>query len=294
MSFFFVLPVLGIPLSALAVSYGLLVREFGTWRLWNVKIHESGRWTLGETVFYYNHFLRELPVDTLYAIAVVNSYRAAGITVWEQPLARIAAQLALALLLVWVVAGSVRRVGVRWALADFLQFRETDARHGWGTHWQMHFLSTAATLLLLLLPAALLEPTAPFLTRAGPLVAVFIALSVLFKTGLKAVSNTRWILHGARELFTYGLMTALPLLVPLLTSEVITRLQARPVGIGMIAIVCLLAAYMLVVRRRSDLGAEASSPRGAAFLLSSHFFEHVLDYAYIFLLVLLLMAWAAP
>jgi hypothetical protein len=46
------------------------------------------------------------------------------------------------------------------------------------------------------------------------------------------------------------------------------------------------AAHNLRVYRRSNLDDEASSPHGLAYLISSHFFEHVLDFIYIVLLIL--------
>jgi hypothetical protein len=286
MSSMFLLPVLGIPLAILAVSYALLVREFGTWRLWHVTVHESGRRTLRETVFYYNHFLRELPLDTLFAAAILSSYSAADLRIWQPASAPISPLPILGLFLAWVIVGSIRSVGLPATLSDLFQVHETDERRGWGSHWQMHFLSTAVLLLLFLLPAAMFEPLGPFVFRAAPLAAAFLALSAIFRTGLKSLTDRRWVLHGAREAVTYGAMLAVPLFVPLLGPEPMQRLTIGSAAIAILACLVLITGYFLFVRLQSDLNAEASSSRGVVFLLSSHFFEHILDSVYIFLVVL--------
>ncbi len=68
-----------IPGIVWALSYLLLVREFGRWNLSGLPVHESGKYTLLQTVLYYSHFMRELPIDTLYAFAILWTYSAAGI-----------------------------------------------------------------------------------------------------------------------------------------------------------------------------------------------------------------------
>jgi hypothetical protein len=191
---------------------------------------------------------------------------------------------------VWILLGSLRSVGARKSFADFLQKRETDDRVAWGAHWQMHFLSTAALLVLLTLPA-LAAPSA----RAVPgdilrLYAVFAGLCVLFATGAKAVLNRRWVLHAACEVFTYGAMVALPMYLCLPLPAALAALPGRPVAVVALGFLALVAVYFALTYRRSDLRAEASSPRGVLYLLSSHFFEHVLDYVFVGLLVATLLA----
>ena len=42
----------GIPALVWLVSYLVLAAEFKTWRLGPLKVHETGKYTLRETVFY--------------------------------------------------------------------------------------------------------------------------------------------------------------------------------------------------------------------------------------------------
>ncbi len=199
---------------------------------------------------------------------------------------QMATYLVLGLFVVLAVGGSIHSVGLRLTSLDLIQIRETDSRAGWGTHWQMHFLSTAVLLLLLMFPGTLFDQNRILNIQALELAGVFVGLSAICKCRLLVVTHSRWVLHGAREVFTYFLIVALPAFSPLLLPRVLERMHP---SLGSAAVVVLLlgaAYYFLHVFRRSDLNAEASSQRGLLYLLSSHFFEHVLDTVYIALLIL--------
>ena len=274
-----------VPPLVLIASYLMLVREFNHWNLFAVKVHESGKYTLYQTIFYYNHFLRELPIDTLFVFASLWAYGAVGLAIpgsIGQPLAVVL----LGIFLVCVFIGSLITVGLRTTLADLLQFRARDEIREWGSHWQMHFLSTLAILLLLILPGTLSPGAAAHYPHLLSLLAGFIGLSLIFKTGVRAVRDTRWILHGAREILTYAVMLALPAFAALPAR--FGSGDLRWTGWSLVAVMVLLAiaAYSLQTYRRTDLDRQASSDRGIVFLLSSHFFEHTLDYIYILLLML--------
>ncbi len=277
---------LAIPVTTWVVSYLLLGREFGHWNLSGIKIHENGRYTLLQTVFYYSHVLRELPHDTLMALAIVWSYAALGVQVPSPFPDRITPWVVHGVFVLFLVVGSLRTVGWRFSARDLLQFNETDVRHGWGTHWQMHCLSTAALILLLMLPGLLVPAAGRLHAAAWIILGVFLGLSLIFRTGADSFTRARWVLHGARELFTYGLLVAVPAFLPLLAPAYLAKF--RPTLAAGIALLLLIAAAVqnLRVYRGSNLDEEASSPRGLAFLISSHFFEHVLDFIYIVLLIL--------
>jgi hypothetical protein len=150
----------------------------------------------------------------------------------------------------------------------------------------MHFLSTAVLLLILLLPGLLLAHTS-VLNRAPVLmVAVFLGLSVVFRCGYRSMTDARWVLHGAREVSTYVVIVAVPAFVPLLQPTVLARIQLTAAGAVTLVLLVGAAVYFLRVYRGHDLNEEASSRRGLVYLLSSHFFEHVLDYVYILVFIL--------
>jgi hypothetical protein len=274
------------PLTVWILSYLVLVREFGRWDLRRTLIHETGRYTLRETIFYYDHFLRELPIDGLFAWAILWSYAAAGVQVPRLLPWAGAASVALIAFLLWIFGGSVHAVGWKPTMLSLFQYRETDTRSGWGTHWQMHFLSTAVCLLLFMLPGVLFAPPADLRNQALLILGIFLGLSAVFGCGWKALTHPRWILHGAREIFTYVVTVGLPALGLLWAPAVAGRVRLSAAAVAMLMAVAAAAGYIFAVYRRTDLNAEASSSRGLLFLLSGHFFEHMLDVIYIALLIL--------
>jgi len=287
-----ILFLLGLPLLIWALSYLHLAREFRTWDLRSVKIHETGRYTLTDTVFYYNHFLRELPIDTLYALALHWSYVSAGI-LFPSWLGHASAQwAALGLFLSLVVVGSTRRVGLRASLMDLFQLRERDELISWGSHWQMHFLSTAAVILILIWPGTLLPVTPGRGIDLIRLAGLFLVVSIVFRTGWKALTHPRWLLHGGREIFTYVLLIAVPGLLPIFLQRGLVPFRFGALSAAVLVLVGLITIWTVIVYKRSDLDSEAQSRRGALYLITSHFFEHVLDFFYIVLMLSALFAGA--
>jgi hypothetical protein len=150
---------LAAPLSILAIAYAWLAVNHGEPWLWDVTVHESGRYTLRETVFYFRHFLREIPVDlgmALFLIAgFMNSHEAnqslpnGKITRWAWLLLAAAAGLMVAAFIVAASQhseqgqlGQLGRQGWTSAALDLLQFRTRDDLVEYGSHWRFHWLSS--------------------------------------------------------------------------------------------------------------------------------------------------------
>ncbi len=143
---------LAAPLVILALAYAWMAVDHGALWLWDVKVHESGRYTLRETIFYFDHFLREIPVDvgmSLFILAgFMNSNEGAAnkspnLLLDRGTVARWAWLLLAATGLVaaaFAVAGSQQ--GWASAALDLLQFRTRDYLSEYGSHWRYHWLST--------------------------------------------------------------------------------------------------------------------------------------------------------
>lgn len=267
-------------------SYLYLAFYYKRWNIFKVRIHESGHYTFIGTVFYFNHFLRELLPDTFFALTMYWTYH---VTHANQPggeadgyFTRILT--ALIIFLVGTFIGSVRSVGLRNTLLDLFQFREVDVVVEFGSHWQMHFLSTLTIMLLIILPAFTTEVQEYNLVVI--LFLAFFAVSILFRTGLKAVQDSRWILHGGREILTFFPLMVLPSYAFNLSIQDV-RLNLWS-ALAIIALVILLLCYLRVYLR-SDVRELARGDFEVRYLIASHFFEHVLDVVYIFLLVALLI-----
>jgi hypothetical protein len=270
-----------------AISYLLLVREFRAWNLLPVRIHETGKYNFLETTFYFNHFLRELPIDTLFGLAILWSYFSAGLSLRVDSGVRVAAAACLMIFLVVVSVGSLRKAGWRDTAADLLQFRERDEIRRWGSHWHMHFLSTLALLVVFILPGILYSRGPLLLRELTLLLGVFAGISLVLGTDRKALQHKRWLLHGARELFTYVVLAAPAAFAPFLLLALAARPAPGAPGYAAIGVLVLISGYFLLSYRRGDLGREAQSDRGFVYLICSHFFEHFLDCIYILLLILL-------
>src|SRR5438132_8743427 len=64
---------IGAPLLTLALAFITICVHFRTAWPWNVVVHEDGRRTLLETIFYFQHALGELPLEALLAAAVAGA-----------------------------------------------------------------------------------------------------------------------------------------------------------------------------------------------------------------------------
>ena len=64
-------------------AYAWLAIDHGRLALWSAQIHENGRLSLGETVFYFGHFLREAPVDLALALFLAAAFAGARARAWR-------------------------------------------------------------------------------------------------------------------------------------------------------------------------------------------------------------------
>lgn len=279
--------VFGIPIAIWILSYTYLARYHKEWNLLQVPIHESGRYTLLGTIFYFNHFLREIFIDTLFVLAAFGAYEAAQAVAHPDDVGRLKAEFGLAALLIFLVVvflGSVRNVGLENTLLDFFQFREVDDVVKFGSHWHMHFLSTLVILLMLVLPATFYSAKPPQVLIAIGL--VFILASLFYRTGWLAISDPRWILHGGREIITFFFLAVLPVYGLVIPDS---APQLFPMAVGVSVAIAAILLYYAWVFRKTNLARYAQGDYGVAYLLSPHFFEHVLDYVYMGLLMLVLL-----
>ena len=294
----------GLPTAVIAGSYLWLAVERGTPFLWNVVVHESGRYTLGGTVFYFGHFLREVPTVVAYSLFLMGvsgqvdaggsfaSPRAVGLTALIFALTLVTGALLVA----------ATRDGWHSAFLDLLQFRTRDDLSEYGSHWRFHWLSTlwfgAGTATVALLARGPGIPTLRVSRRwMGAAWGFFVAMSLVFGVSADVFSDGRYVGHQAREILTHGPMTAL------LGLGVVLALtppgpqpgdsSATPVPDSKLAVwssmsaFLLIPAYLGVAGLAGDAMGEAQGGQGLAALVGAHYFEHMLDYV---LMLLLLVA----
>jgi hypothetical protein len=300
------LVLVAVPASVLTVSYLWLAVDHRTPWLLGVVVHESGRYTLAETILYFRHVLRELPIDVVYAAAAVAAAAGYGPRCTTAPAraVRIGALGAAALVVAGAWTGTVHAWGADVARSEVLQgyLRDEDVPSA-GVHWGYHFLSTIAYLAAAIVLAALLRALLDGHTgvprsgagargRLAGVVAAMIGLSALCGLGASPFRDPRYLGHQAREAGTHLLVT-LPLSFAVLLgggswspdpSRDVARRPSRDVGAAL-AVGAVTLAYLAL---GSALGGAADTARPGARLSSlvgAHYYEHTFDYVLVLLLV---------
>ena len=301
-----------IPATALLGAYLWLAHDHGTPSLLAVVVHENGRFTLAETIFYPRHFLREIPLALVYAASTVGTYRTYGPAPGARTPSRAlrAAALAAGALLIAVVwRAAARDVGGDVAAHEVLQAYVRDEEAPFpGAHWRYHLLSTLAYVGAAVGVAAVLQRALdggfhpprprPRVRWLGGTLAAVAVLTALWGLTREPFLDPRHLGHEAREAVTHILVT-LPLSFALLVAlgrprpgtgqEPGERTPCRDVwvaaGAGSV-ILGYLAVGTLVT------GAVQAARPGVALssLVGAHVYEHALDG----LLVLLLTTACAP
>lgn len=298
----------GGPAAVLVGSYVLLAIHHGVWNLFPVVVHENGRYTLTETIFYFRHFVRELPVNTLIAMGLGML---AGL---HSPLERAGSaqgisacrQTGLAALLMAATA-----IAITWgqydrneAWTELAQYRTRDELAEFGSHWRYHLLHIVDSVLfclgMLLVTRGL--TTARELNRIAlgwlaVLGVAFVMITLAFGSPLRALTDPLYLAHQAREIETHRLLTLCPALACLLLIDL--RLDASSklsvvnrrmiwLGVGWIVLATLIPLWIVWRLREVNIGSLAQRQTGLWQLAAAHHFEHLLDSVY----VTLLSAWA--
>lgn len=289
----------------LLFSYGYLAYLFQEFPLWKSIIHEQGTRNLWQTILFYEHVLRELPLDTIYAFAIVGFARWYGIRPSGPSLLggrfslRVAAGVVACLVVTWALASTYFYLGAGAVRDNLFQWKIDHTTFGFGLHWHFHWLGMIAVFFatggVVKIVQSLLG-CSPSRDRAWLFVwlAVFICMSIIFGFSSKTFNDPRFLGHQAREVVTFiplGVLPALaclvilerngsssesksPLAVPLLTHW---GLFVLAMGVLLIP---LWGVTVIDYAQRQDLG--------LFYLFTSHNFEHLPDYLYIAALTMFL------
>jgi hypothetical protein len=289
---------LALPAVVLIGSYAWLAIEHRTMALGDVVVHESGRYTLTETIFYFNHFLREIPTLITIVMLVLVAYRPinnGGQGDRRRLRARgIALIAAGAGLCVAAFIFAARHSGAETAVSDLLQYRTRDDLHEFGSHWRFHWLSTVwlgvAASLLATIGCNWGVPAKPRSLRDRPVQLVwlgFLVVSAVFGFSREILVDGRYIGHQAREILTHGLVT-LPLATAVVSMVALwssnrTRGSYAPPNWSRAEIVLfvVIPAYLGMKVLTGDVMAAGQTDAGLSAMVASHMFEHVLDYIFV-------------
>ncbi len=309
------------PLITYVLSYVYLAAYHGRLFLWTTVVHESGRYTLLENTLYASHFLGHVPV--LITIALLFTGCWLTMTPVPEPFikGRFSAAVAglVMLLLLLSVVFSVGYFGLDDTLDFIRQNKQRPDLLVEGGSWNLHLPSTMLQFLLI--------PVIVWIARTffgRPVVwsrrgLVWLVAAVGFAAAITWLVNTnplvavaevwrdpRYLAHSVRELATFPL-TYYPLPMALLLAweqpAGVRRGPATGADLALAVAAVLLVigfGYQVVVSLANDVGSLAQHPGFArdgelsiAYLLGSHYFEHVLDSLFFALLTILLVAIAS-
>ena len=260
--------ILYLPWAVLSAAFVILCVHHGTAWPWNVVVHEDGRRTLLDTIFYFDHALGELPLDLLLSAAVAGAMLCAFPSPTANPLRTL---LAVCLILdAVIIAGANQR-----ALYLF-QFHTRDEQPMiYGSHWHYHFLSQTA---LMLLPLVFVS-----VRRNRVLItawAVFAALTIVFGISTATFIDPRYLGHQSRELFTHTLVT-IPLTIAWLVGRTPRSAAGPQAGFKFnwkpFLIFALLSTYLAAGVFVTGARHHAQSSDWTA-VICAHFFEHTFSY----------------
>lgn len=298
-------------------SYLWLAAAHGSLALGPVLVYESGRLTFAETVLSWDHFLREIPLCVVMALAVVAVHRSTGRRFGAPPAVRtrvavVAAAAVCALLPIAAFATTAGERGADHALRDLLQFRTRGDVESFGSHWHSHWFHAVWFCVAGPVAAAALRRGGPPTAGIGvwvPSWALTAALTAVFGLPADVFTGARVVAHQAREIATHTLLTApiawwaleaargaadrAPDRVPATGAapaspgpENPSRRRTLAAGAASAAVVVHLGVRTLGI----DIAAEGQMAGGVAGLVAAHVFEHSLDYVWVASLCVVLAA----
>ena len=313
------LPILALPTALIAAAYTAIGVEAGSPLPLHHVCHEGGERTLVTTVLYFEHAVRELPLDLVLAVAVAGAIRAflpvptgpgAGGRA-ARPRASVGTLLvgaAAAAVLLAMLLGSISAVGGPVTMQNLAQmYTRPGADLKWGAHWRYHLLSRFALILMAFVLAG--AHRALVQGRFVPLgdtrlfrraLLAFLILTLAFRPTLEPFRDTLFLGHQARELMTHFLIT-LPLALGAGLWVVERRRTPReyapgsslgPVR-GLFAVACLAGAWLAVGVLLTGAASEGQTS-SLTPLLAGHVFEHAFGYALVPLTTAALCARRVP
>jgi len=315
----------GVPGIFLAGAYLWLALDHKTLWLFPVVVHESGRYTLAETLLYYRHVIRELPITFFYAISTAAAFQVYGprfrVPLGERSGWKGPATLAT-LLVVWSWIGTASDWGSEVAIKEFLQGYTRDDLFTPGSHWRFHLLSTACYLTGAVILAASLHhalcgrlPSVHVGSRKwwmGGTILAMIVLTALIGLTAEPFGDPRYLGHQAREALTH-LFVTLPISMGVLLLYDVSTGQTQKTGrstrcrrsrqqsIGHIAvpsckirndlmvavvILILVLGYLVGGTIIFEAVRHTRPDTPLSHLGAGHLFEHTLDYVLVACLAL--------
>lgn len=292
---------LGIPAAVILIAYFWMAFDRGALDLSRVVVHESGKYTLAGTIFYFSHFLREIPTDV--AMALFLAAERPGTARQGNRSVRFGLMICAVALCAAALLQTSAVAGMRSAMMDLLQFRTRDDLVEYGSHWRYHLLSTiwfgvAVSYLRAIISGGRSDNIGNRIRKYVPWL-YFILLTGIFGISGRIFVDVRYAGHQAREIMTHGLITLMIglalILVPRRSGRItgwkaIFHAGDRTSGLRM-ALLAGIPLYLAIITLSGDVMSEGQSKLGPSAMIGAHFFEHILDYLLVMLLAVPMSGW---
>ncbi|MFC1667482.1 hypothetical protein ACFL0P_06465 [Candidatus Omnitrophota bacterium] len=307
-----------LPLVTYIISYFYLAYYHGNFFIFNTIVHEGGKYTLLQTMFYASHFLGHIPVCTVLAFFFVGIYLCLTKTDLELSFSKKIWSIAILLILLLVFSAyvSLHVFGYEDTVSFIGQKKQSVVRYEEGGNWKLSLPSTI--MLFFLIPVyiyiirKIFNRNIEFNSRG--VFYIFLALALFFlytflfnrnisDAFLEVWKDPRYLAHSVREALTFPL-TYFPILMYFILNNEKKDSGSRRdkqhrnfkyliVFLGLIFTLGLF--YQSYIPLTKGIGSLAQKPGfakggklGISYLLASHYFEHFLDTIYFALLCLLL------
>lgn len=295
-----------LPFGTLTISWLWICINNGSICPLNKIVHEDGKRTLFDTIFYFEHALRELPVDLILAVTIagaVSSFYSGHSTHFTSIYSKNKRLLWLLgvftfLIIIILPIMTGLQQGSKVLIENIFQMPTRDGDPlVWGAHWRYHFLSRGCLLVLSFFVVGFYSYWVRSVTKV-PIrqenfyfyyvtIGIFVLLSIIFGINKEPFLNAQYIGHQGRELFTHTLVT-LPLSIgfclfvadknSLVDVDKSTKFYVSkfPFITGGLSIA--IALYLVISVVVTD-ATDYSQGRGdLGTLIVPHFFEHSFTY----------------
>jgi hypothetical protein len=286
----------GLALAVLAVAYLAIAGYTGNPFPWFEVVHESGDRTLLQTVFFFEHTARELPLDLILG-AAVGGCALFACPPGQDPRGRGSRRSTLAigllLVIVVIVVGTLRVGGWPMLAENLLQFpTRPGAPREWGGHWRYHLLSHVMLMSVSLGLAAVLvlwdkgrngKGHRAGARTFGITAAGFAGLTAIFAPNLDPFVDPVFIGHQVRESLTHAAVT-----VPVAWGTCLMLSKSRRAirddgtvplrGALLTGGAGVLVGLFLLISGLVRSAASQGQSQSLVVLLFPHFFEHSFSY----------------
>jgi hypothetical protein len=301
---------LALPVTYFVVSYIYVAWYHNDANLWNTLIHENGRLTLGGSLFYFDHFIACVPMIVLFSLCTAGGFALTGRVpavadssrAWRFALILLGGA---ALLVVFAFIASVQTAGWERTIDYALQRIERDGVLSKGGNWnQLQLSNIPIALGAIALSCSIVRSAAGSDSKDAGLVtggkicivvalALMNAISAVTFNEWQAFANPRWVAHSMREVATYPLtgipiaLAAVLLVERRLSGQTHWQVEPRLLSLVLLGLSIVMVGAQLIYLNSIDVLAMAQKPAFAAeglsvaYLLTSHVFEHFLDFVLI-------------